>query len=102
MKISTFTHPLRDAGILALKFFLFVFSGINSEIGYQKMVKLYCLTNGYSNSILSSIIWLIKKLKKENLGLRNLDCKTSTLDWKDNLNAIVAKLRKDGYVVLRT
>jgi len=102
VKISSITHPLRDAGILTKKFFQFVFSGNNSELGYQKMIKLYCLTNGYSNSILSYIIRLTKKLKKGNLGLLNLDCKTSTLDWKDNLNEIVAKLSKEGYVVLKT
>jgi hypothetical protein len=102
MKIASFTHPIRDSLILLQQFLQFIVSGKNSDLGYQKMINLYCFSNGYSNKILSTFNGLIKKINKSNLEFFNLDIKNSILDWKDDLNEIVAKLEIEGYVVLNT
>lgn len=63
---------------------------------------MYCLTNGYSNSLLSFCANFFNPFSLlKNHPLANLR-RDSALIWEDDLQQVIADLRKNGYVVLKT
>ena len=60
----------------------------NHNFFYQSMIRLFCVTGGYSNKYINKFT-----SKKSNLNLENNNIKV------DKINKIVKKIQKDGYFI---
>jgi len=88
--------------LLLKEFINFNRTGTNTPEGYQKMIALYCKSNGFSNYFLSKFV-SCKNRKSTKEIIAKLHQETSDiLKWNDNNDYLIKQLKNDGYVVLKT
>lgn len=84
-----------DVVILTHGFIWYIFSGLTTKRAYNSMVRLFCLTKGYSSEIIHKVITLFRKpykLSDRHIGLLG--------DFsKKNIKDIVKQLNDDGYYI---
>lgn len=80
--------------LLLKEFINFNRTGTNTPEGYQKMIALYCKSNGFSNYFLSKFV-SCKNRKSTKEIIAKLHQETSdTLKWNDNNDYLIKQLKK--------
>jgi hypothetical protein len=95
-KIKSLLKVTRDIALVSLGVLHFALSGRNRQASYQALIRLFCLTKGWSNDLLSKILTIGSAAKQPFVGA--YPGVAGDLS-KADVNAITEKLDKEGFYV---